>query len=75
MTNFTTVFILPNSTSFDIIRTFVHTLLTVPDPNVKTPMLTVAFYRFPEAVTVASAKAESMSLNNLGANEPLVRCA
>ena len=32
VTNFTTVFILPNSTSFDIIRTFVHTLLTVPDP-------------------------------------------
>ena len=33
MTNFTTVFILPNSTSFDIIRTFVHTLLTIPDPR------------------------------------------
>ena len=33
MTNFATSFILPNSTPFDIIRTFVHTLLTVPDPR------------------------------------------
>ena len=34
MTNFATIFVLPNSTPFGIIRTFVHTLLTVPDPRV-----------------------------------------
>ena len=28
-----TSFVLPNSTPFDIIRTFVHTLLTIPDPR------------------------------------------
>ena len=33
VTNFATSFVLPNSTPFDIIRTFVHTLLTVPDPR------------------------------------------
>ena len=46
LTSCATNFVWPNSTHFDIIRTFVHALLTVPDPRESLELLLRLLFQF-----------------------------
>ena len=46
LTSCATNFVWPNSTHFDIIRTFIHALLTVPDPRESLELLLRLLFQF-----------------------------